>query len=64
MRTYEQVEARIKAETAVKSKKLKDLSEADILVLKAYGLMQLYPNENNKDSAILFEKVVTSLQKK
>ena len=39
MRTYEQVEARIRAETAVKSKKLKDLSEADLLVLKAYGLM-------------------------
>ena len=39
MRTYEQVETRIRAETAVKSKKLKDLSEADVLVLKAYGLM-------------------------
>ncbi len=39
MRTYEQVEARISAETAVKSKKLKELTEADVLVLKAYGLM-------------------------
>jgi hypothetical protein len=39
MRTYEQVQARISADTKEKSKKLKDLTEADILVLKAYGLM-------------------------
>jgi hypothetical protein len=39
MRTYEQVQARISAETAVKSKKLNYLTEPDIQVLKAYGLM-------------------------
>ena len=63
MRTYEQVQARISADTKEKSKKLKDLTEADILVLKAYGLMQLLPDEENKEAAMLLEKAITFLQK-
>ena len=39
MKTFEQVRARIAGETAIKSKKLNNLKETDILVLRAYGLM-------------------------
>ncbi len=39
MGTYEQVEARLSAHAPSKAMKLTDLTEADILVLKAYGLM-------------------------
>jgi hypothetical protein len=62
MKTYEQVQARI-SPTIEKSKKLKDLTEADIMVLKAYGLMQLLPDEENKEAAMLLEEAITFLQK-
>jgi hypothetical protein len=33
-------------------------------VLKAYGLMQLLPDEENKEAAMLLEEAITFLQKK